>query len=59
MTFSDKMQNFFKDSYSSALKWCAIVSAYLRIELSVPARPSVATNDERREDVRGGRLDGG
>ena len=39
-----------------ALKWCAIVSAYLRMELSVPARPSAAKNDERREGVRGGRL---
>ena len=36
-----------------ALKWCAIVFKYLRVELSVPARPSTAKNDERREGVRG------
>ena len=38
------------------LKWCATVSACLRMELSVPARPYAAKNDERREGVREGRF---
>ena len=36
------------------VNWCATVSAYLKMELSVSARPSAAKNDERREGVRGG-----
>ena len=39
-----------------ALKSYATVSACLRIDLSVPARPSAAKNDDHREGVRGGRF---